>query len=594
MRTRLLPSLWSVALLACGGGPTPTPSPEPIEEAPPPLPPAPRAPTGQDEIVDHMARSFWNELMRHSPTWATYLGDRSRDAELTLPTAAERDRHFTALAGLEAGLRRIDRTTLDADHALVADVLADTLARDLDVTVCEAWRWQVDQLGGPQIAFARLPDFHTVGDRSQARALVRRYQKLGDWYDAHVANLRSGLKAGIVSPRLNVERVIEQIEGQLALPAAQMPYARPLAVEPEPYRGFRRALTGAIEAHVRRGLRTYLDFLKAELLPKTRDAVGVTAMPNGAACYEASIRYHTGLEQTPDEIHAIGVAEVKRIEAAMKVVAKTRALPQYLARLKTRPDQHRDTREALVAYNEQILARAQEVLPQAFGRLPQTPVALKQIEAFREKDAPAAYYYPAPDDGSRPAYYYLNTYQPRTRLLYKMPALAFHEAVPGHHLQVALANENDALPRFMRRIGHTAFVEGWALYAEALAGELGLYRTPEERLGALTYEMWRAARLVVDTGLHTKGWGRRRAIEYLVRYTGHDEGEVRNEIDRYIIWPGQALAYKLGQLEISRLRAEAEARLGDRFDLRDFHDSLLENGAVPLSVARRLLEASWR
>jgi uncharacterized protein (DUF885 family) len=216
---------------------------------------------------------------------------------------------------------------------------------------------------------------------------------------------------------------------------------------------------------------------------------------------------------------------------------------------------------------------------------------VKAIEDFRDKDAPAAYYYSAPDDDSRPAYYYVNTYQPETRLLYKMAALAFHEAVPGHHLQIALTSENGALPVFQRHVGQTAFVEGWALYAEHLADELGLYQTPEEKLGALTYEMWRAVRLVVDTGLHAKGWTRDQAIEYMVSHTGHRREEATNEVDRYITWPGQALAYKIGELEIRRLRDEARQKLGGRFDLAAFHDHVLRSGAVPLTTLRHEIEA---
>ncbi len=585
----------ALALAACGGAPPPAAStPAAKTTAAPEPPPAPGPPKDLNEAIDRMAASFWNETMRHSPTWATYLGDRTRDAELTLPTPAELDRHHTKLAGLEAGLRRIDRTKLDARRALVADVLADTIGRALDKTVCETWRWEVDQLGGPQVGFAQLPEFHTIKTEAQARALVTRYERLGLYFDAHVANLRSGLKAGMVSPKLNVERVVKQLEAQLAKPVAETPYAKPLKIEPEPYTGFRDALTTAISKHIRRGLKAYLDFLRGELLPKARDVVGVSAMPHGKVCYAAAIRYYTGLAKTPDEIHAIGLAEVERIGKEMAKIARTKALPRYLTKLKSRPDQHKDSREALLEYNRALLKRALAALPKAFGRLPKTKVELKQIEAFREADAPAAYYYSAPDDGSRPGYYYLNTYKPETRLLYKMPALAYHEAVPGHHLQIALANENKGLPAFMQRMGQTAFVEGWALYAEKLAGELGLYHTPEETVGALTYEMWRAVRLVVDTGMHAKGWSRQQAIDYLTQHTGHDEGEVKNEIDRYIIWPGQALAYKLGQLEISRLRAEAEARMGDRFDLKAFHDRLLENGAVPLPVARRVVEAALK
>ena len=266
-------------------------------------------------------------------------------------------------------------------------------------------------------------------------------------------------------------------------------------------------------------------------------------------------------------------------------------LPAYLEAISKRKDQYLPDSAGLLEYNRELMARAMRALPRAFGRLPKTIIEVKAIEAFREKDAPAAYYYEAPQDGSRPAYYYVNTFRPDTRLLYKMPALAFHEAVPGHHLQIALAAENTGLPTFQREVGLTAFVEGWALYAEGLADELGLYRTADEKLGQLSYEMWRAVRLVVDSGLHAQGWTRQRAIDYLVARTGHRVEEATNEVDRYITWPGQAVAYKIGELEIRKLRNEAQKTLGERFDLRGFHDVLLSHGAVTLATARRLVEA---
>ncbi len=267
------------------------------------------------------------------------------------------------------------------------------------------------------------------------------------------------------------------------------------------------------------------------------------------------------------------------------------ALPEYLKTIAARKDQYAADAAALLEVNRELMARAMRALPRAFGRLPKTVIEVKAIEDFRARDAPAAYYYGAPQDASRPAYYYVNTDRPEVRLLYKMPALAFHEAVPGHHLQIALASENTALPVFQREMGHTAFVEGWALYAEGLADELGLYRTADEKLGQLSYEMWRAVRLVVDAGLHTKGWTREQAIDYLVAKTGHRREEAENEVDRYIIWPGQALAYKMGELEIRALRRTAQQTLGEKFDLRAFHDRLLAHGAVPLDVARRVVEA---
>lgn len=589
---------FAIAMLiaGCGGAPSAPTLPDA-----PPAAPVNTLPATAAEAVEAIAAAYWDEQMRHSPTWRTYLGERGpHDAELGDPSPAERQRHYTVLAGLEAGLARLDLSTLDARERVVADALRAALRSDLDATVCEPWRWQVDQLAGPQVWFAELPGYHVVDDEARARGLVSRYRQVGPYFEQVVVGLREGLRAGYVAPRINVERVIAQLSAQLEVPVTESPYVatvrkRQVEGAAPPYPDFFAELGAAVEASVYPGLRAYLAFLKDELLPKARDAVGMSAMPHGEACYAAMIRSHTGLERSAEEIHRIGLDEVARINAEMDALAVKLGHPDGAAALEAlakRPDQRLDSAEALLAYNRELLARAQAALPQAFGRLPRTPVALRAIEPFRERDAPAAYYYSAPNDGSRPAYYYLNTWQPATRLLYKMPALAFHEAVPGHHLQIALAAENAELPEFLRNSGQTAFVEGWALYAERLADELGLYRDDVERLGALTYEIWRAARLVVDTGLHARGWTREASIAYLAKQTGHDHGEVVNEIDRYIIWPGQALAYKLGQIEISALRAELEQKLGPRFDRKAFHDHLLTFGALPLPVVRRHVEAA--
>ena len=313
----------------------------------------------------------------------------------------------------------------------------------------------------------------------------------------------------------------------------------------------------------------------------------MASLPGGTALYAFRIRYHTGTTRTADQLHATGLAEVARIRAAMDAIARDRgfdglgALKDALAQ---DPGNFYASREAIVAHAQALLDEATSRLPDLFGRLPRTPCEVTPIEAHRERDAVAAFYNGPPADGSRPGRYYVNTHAPETRPRYNMPALTIHEAVPGHHLQIALAVENLGLPEF-RRHGHfTAYVEGWALYSERLGEEIGLYDTDLERLGMYTYEAWRACRLVVDTGLHHLGWSRQRAIDYMTANLPLSEPEIVNEVDRYIIWPGQALAYKVGQLEILALRDRAKHALGARFSLKDFHDVVLGEGAVPLSV----------
>ncbi|MCK6571220.1 DUF885 domain-containing protein [Myxococcota bacterium] len=574
-------------LVGCGGG-------------------APRAARPDDRVqLADIVRDFWGEQMRHAPTWATYLGDRSRDAELGRASSAEHERHLRTLANLAGRLEHVPRAGLTADERVSADMLAFLLRRDLDTAEkCQARLWAVDQLAGPQVTFAELPNVHTVTTAAQGRDLLARYQQMDEYFGDVIEGLREGLGRGLVAPKINVERVLRQIDEMLAVPVAKSPYLAPVFAALDAAGGgpaglgepFRAQLTAAVEQAVYGGLRAYRAFLANELLPRARASAkpGVGALPIGAACYAARIKGETGVSRTADEIFALGEAEVARIEKEMAALVQSAgggSLPEYLKSIAARADQYAASPEALLEYNRELMTRAMRALPRAFGRLPKTVIEVKAIEDFRAKDAPAAYYYGAPQDASRPAFYYVNTHRPEIRLLYKMPALAFHEAVPGHHLQIALASENTALPVFQREMGHTAFVEGWALYAEGLADELGLYRTADEKLGQLSYEMWRAVRLVVDAGLHAKGWSREQAIDYLVAKTGHRREESENEIDRYIIWPGQALAYKVGELEIRALRRFAQDALGAQFDLRAFHDRLLAHGAIPLDVARREIEA---
>jgi uncharacterized protein (DUF885 family) len=306
------------------------------------------------------------------------------------------------------------------------------------------------------------------------------------------------------------------------------------------------------------------------------------------------IRAHTSLEISPKELHEIGRREVKKIRDEMALLGeKVFATPDWdviVGRLRSDPSMHFANRDGVEAKAREALKRAAEAMPKAFGVLPRAECVVKRMEEYEEEDSTIAYYREPTPDGSRPGAYFINTYQPETRPRYEAEALAFHEAIPGHHLQIAIAQELEGVPDFRRHQGFTAFVEGWALYSERLADEMGLYTSDVDRMGMLSYDAWRACRLVVDTGMHALGWSRQQAIDYMVGNTALAENNIANEVDRYITWPGQALAYKVGQLEILRLRQETEKALGDRFDLRWFHDRVLENGAVSLAILREHLE----
>lgn len=351
----------------------------------------------------------------------------------------------------------------------------------------------------------------------------------------------------------------------------------------------------AISTQVYPALERLVQFLKDDYLPQSRaQAVGLSSLPNGKEAYRFLIRFHTTTDYTAEKLHAVGLEELKKIQQEMQAVAAKLGhkgeLAAFMARARSDPKNFFSTRDEIVASAKKNVEAAYQQLPKFFLSLPQIYCDVLPIEDYREKDAVAAFYYQPDQDGKRPGIYYINTYNPPSRTRYTMAALAAHEAVPGHHLQIATALEAKELPEFRRQRDFTAFTEGWGLYSERLAEEMGFYPDPMSRFGMLTYQAWRACRLVVDTGIHAMGWSREKAIEFMKTNAPLSEEEIINEVDRYIIWPGQALAYKVGQMEIESLRAYAKTKLGEKFDLREFHDVLLKNGSIPLPTTRELIE----
>ncbi|MDP6944141.1 MAG: DUF885 domain-containing protein, partial [Myxococcota bacterium] len=524
-----------------------------------------------------LADAWWEHLMVTSPTWATYLGDRRFDDRLEDISTEAREAHLEVARRVLDQLHTIDREALRrARDAVTWDVLNAVLRRTLAQEVCRGEQWSVDQLYGLQVRLPGLANSHTIRDTRDVETLASRYGAAATLVDQHIANLEAGLAAGRVAFHVAVSRVIGQIENLVKTPKTSSPFVAGVRF-PDAWNDARQAmarvkLARAVDMSVYPALERYAAFLRDRYLSVARQTPGVSTLPEGRACYAHRIRAQTGSTESPEAIHQIGLDELARLEAEMMAIARSLGtsedLRTFVAQLRSRPDQVATSEAALLAVAKDAVARAQAALPGAFGKLPATPIIVKPIEAYRAASAPAAYYYSAPADGSRPAVFYLNTHQVQERLLYNQEALAFHEAVPGHHLQIALAAEIDDIPTFQRRQSQTAFVEGWGLYAELLADELGLYASPLGRFGMLNYQAWRACRLVVDTGIHALGWSREQAITFMVGHTALTRSEVEVEIDRYIIWPGQALAYMLGRMGFQRLRAKAETALGDRFDLR--------------------------
>ena len=399
--------------------------------------------------------------------------------------------------------------------------------------------------------------------------------------------------------------MIEELQDLLDKPDADWPLLRPLEVLlPDWAEGerseFREGLLAAVHESIRPSFLRYMKYLTGEILGRARppEMPGISHIPGGAESYRRLIRVYTALDLKPDDLHETGLREVARINDALKAMGErvfgVRDRQQILNRLRTDPSLYFATRDEVAVKAESALARATGAIPMWFGRLPKADCEVVRMWEHEEKHSTIAYYRQPAADGSRPGRYYVNTSAPETRPRYEAEALAYHEAIPGHHLQIAIAQELPDLPDFRRHGGVTAFVEGWALYTERLSDEMGLYSSDLDRIGMLSYDAWRACRLVVDTGMHAKGWTRQQAVDFMYSNTALARNNIENEVDRYITWPAQALAYKTGQLEILLLRDEARRRLGSRFDMRAFHDAVLENGAVALGTLRRAVEGYIR
>jgi uncharacterized protein (DUF885 family) len=554
-------------------------------------------PVAPSQKLEKLAGDYWDLEMRKNPVWATFLADRRFDAELPDITPSGVAAARAKARAILDEARALDPTPLSPQERVTREMLVALLEDSIAAEICEAHLWDVNALDGVQSTLGEMPQLHSVLQKQHAESLIARYRQGGKLLDQHVANLRTGIQRRYLAAKPAVARVIEQLEVMLADPPERSMFVTTVRLpdtwSEQERSELRTLLLEATRTSLYPGLRRYLHVLRNEYLPVAREKVGVEANPDGEQCYRTRIRAHTHLDLSPEEIHRIGLQESERNLAEMKEIARRLAGRDEIDTLKKHlsrdPSQHVKTREELLDFAEGLIARAGAKLATAFSRLPRQQVRVKPIEEFREQSSPTGYYYNGSEAEGRPGYFYLNTWDPSSRTLYLLESLTFHEAIPGHHLQGALAQELKGLPRFRRELGDPAFIEGWAHYAELLAGELGLYSGDAARFGMLSDQSLRAVRLVVDTGMHHFGWTRQRALEYMRSHTAEPPEEMEREIDRYIVWPGQALAYKLGQLEILKLRAEAKARLGDRFDMRAFHDAMLSNGAIPLPVLRRVM-----
>lgn len=555
-------------------------------------------PADASRALAALAAEHWETSLDESPQSCTALGIPRGLDRLDEDDDGARARRAARWEAHRARLEQIPPDGLVGEDRITRTVLHRILTESVEELRHRAWEWALDPLAGPHLGLLEVAERHPLREPSDAEALVRRYAAVGKALGDHEANLRAGLASGRVAPVVAYQRVLAQLRAIVATPLAESAFGQAAGRLPATWSDTDRAraataLVEAAETHVRPAYARLLQFLETEYAGRARHAVGVSAIPGGDAAYRFAVRRHTTTTLTPERVHEIGVEELAKNEAEMLAIARaeghTGDLRTFLD-LVGRDRRHRlGTREEVLERYRSICRRMDARLPEVFRRLPSRGYEVRPLEAWREKDAPAAYYFPPALDGSRPGVFYANTRDPDTWPTFEFEALSFHEAVPGHHLQIALALDLDGLPEFRKHGRFTAYVEGWAHYTERLADELGAYSGPLDRLGMLAAQAWRAARLVVDTGMHALGWSRGQAMDVLKRIKAGPESDVANEVDRYIVWPGQALAYKVGQRTITELRERARRRLGAKFTLAGFHDVVLRHGALPLSSLEDLV-----
>ncbi|HKF00494.1 MAG TPA: DUF885 domain-containing protein [Actinomycetes bacterium] len=529
-------------------------------------------------------------VMTRDPFEASMVGVPGFDAEVPDLSPEAEAAQLAELDRLERALAEIDGGSLEGQERLTRLMLAEELPRQRADLLARWPEFTVDAtLMGPQAAvLATVPKALGAGRRGLDDYLER-CRRLPAWLDQAAERLRAGLAAGRPPTARGVHAVIAQLDDYLRAPLAEDPLLGPGADEAAG-EAWRAALAGVVEGAVRPAMARYRRFLADEAVGRARsdDQVGLAHLPGGQARYQDALRGHTTTALTPDEVHRLGlevVAELREEAARLGSRALGEAEPgAVFARLRERPEERFADAQGMLALTTQALRRAERASAEAVGRVPAAPCRVAAMHQLESEAGTLAYYQPPRQDGGDGGTFWLNVVAPGTRTRYEYEALTFHEAVPGHHLQIALAQELDGLPLFRQVSYVVAYCEGWALYAERLADELGLYSGDVARLGMVSFGLWRAARLVVDTGMHWLGWSRQRAVGYLRDHTGLTPSNVDNEIDRYVAWPGQACGYMVGCREILRLRALAERALGGRFDRRAFHDLLLRNGPLPLPV----------
>lgn len=561
-----------------------------------PAPPA--APTADpNQRLDELAEAFFEARLPLNPTSATSMGDNRFNHVYTVGFSPEQRAASRALAAeYETRLAAIDPSTLDAQHQLTYEIFRRNLQSARESERFPSHLTPLNQFFNFTASFVQMGSgqgvhpFRTVKDYDDFLSRINGFQA---GIDIAIANMREGMQRGIVQPRVLMERVLPQLSAHVVDDVTESLFWGPVAGMPAGFPQAERerltaAYTAAIRDQVVPTFRKLHDFVRDEYMPAARTTVGLGALPDGRAWYEFLVRQNTTTDLTPEQIHDIGLAEVARLHGEMETVMRQLGfqgdLRAFMQHMQTEPRFRYTTREEMLADYRAAQARIDATTDRLFDVKPRANYEIRPVEPFRERSFSGGSYTAAALDGSRPGVFHLNTYDPPSRPRYGMESLLIHEGSPGHHFQISIARELENLPRLRRFGGYTAYSEGWGLYAETLGRELGLYEDPYQYYGYLASELWRSIRLVLDTGIHSKGWTLEQAMQYARENSPNSETNIQAEVERFAAIPGQGLAYKMGQMKITELRRRAEAALGPRFDIKAFHRAILEDGALPLDV----------
>jgi uncharacterized protein (DUF885 family) len=542
----------------------------------------------------------WNFEMRWDPLWATHVGDHRYDDLLPDRGLKQEQAYLDEKEQVLARWQAINRKQLSPRESLDYDTFGILLKNTIAEEEFQTYLMPITNRSGFHISFPELPEHVPLNTTHDYENYLARLRAFGHYADQNIELMRVGLKRGITLPGEVLHGYRRPIDAQIVDDPRRSDLYKPLqkfpaAIGKDDQSRLAAAGREAIAESVVPGYQRFLAFMRDEYVPHARGSIAAAALPRGRDFYRHRVRSYTSLDLTPEQVHELGQSEVKRIDDEMRgVMARVGFkgdFAAFVSHLRSDPKFYADTPEALLKQAAWVMKKIDGQLLTLFRTLPRTPCGIRQVPAYIAPDTTTAYYMQPSGDGTRAGFYYVNTYDLKSRPLFEIEALTCHESIPGHHLQLALQQERTDLPKFRRFGDFTAFIEGWGLYAERLGLELGLYEDPYSDFGRLSYEAWRACRLVVDSGIHYFGWTRQQAIDFMAAHTALAMHNIRSEVDRYIAWPGQALAYKVGELKLRELRSRAAKRLGDKFDVRGFHEVVLAGGAVPLSLLEKQVDA---